>query len=578
MENSNKEKPTLQRQVGLVSLTLIAAGGILGSGWLFSPLLTAQLAGPASIISWIIGALAMLLVALCFAEVSSVLPVAGGIARIPRYTHGDITAAVIGWTAWVGYCTQAPIEVSVVLRYASQSWPALINATQGAAATHSDNASLSVLGFLIAGGLLVVFVLINAIGAAAFAKANSAITWLKFAIPIIIAVTFISSRFDVDNFSTAAEFSPYGWHGIFAAVSTGGIVFALIGFRHALDMAGETRNPSRNVPLALIFGLLIPLLIYLCLQIAFVGALDPGELKNGWKNVESTHGLGPLAGISATLGISWLTAVIYGGALIGPAGGALVATGSNARLAFGLARNKFLPKFFEKLTHRGIPMHALVLNFIIGFLLVMVLTFKEIVSINSAAIVLSFSIGPVAVLALRRQMPNAEKRFKIPLPRLTAALGFMVSALIVYWSGWTSVLALLIIVFASVATLFVTRLLIERKPWSTFDFRESLWLIPFLGCLTVVSWLGNFKGSATDFQTSFGDEPTMLITMGRWLDEIQAFGGTGYIPFGWDMLLVVGFTMINFMIANWCSLNNEKAARYREAHKPIGGLDKDMPP
>ena len=511
MSNTNTEQPVLQRQVGLVALTLIAAGGILGSGWLFSPLLTAQLAGPASIISWIIGAGAMLLVALCFAEVSSVLPVAGGIARIPRYTHGDITAAVIGWTAWVGYCTQAPIEVAVVLRYASQSWPALIDAAGAAATGHSDDASLSLLGFCMAGVLLVVFVLINAIGAAAFARANSAITWLKFAVPVVIAVTFISSRFDTANFSSTAEFAPYGWHGIFAAVSTGGIVFALIGFRHAIDMAGETRNPSRNVPLALIFGLLLPLFIYLMLQVAFIGALEAGELKNGWKNIEASHGLGPLAAISATLGISWLTACIYGGALIGPAGGALVATGSNARLAYGLARNQFLPTFFERLSRRGIPVNALLLNFVLGFLLLTLMTFKNIVAINTAAIVLSFSIGPVAVLALRRQMPNAKKRFQIPLPRLIATLGFTVSALIVYWSGWTSILVLLLVVAASLLTLLVKRILIDKKRWSSFDLRESLWLIPFLGSLTLLSWLGNF-------------------------------GGKGYIPFGWDMLAVVGVT------------------------------------
>ena len=95
--------------------------------------------------------------------------------------------------------------------------------------------------------------LINAIDAATFAKANSAITWLKFAVPVVIATTFISSRFDVANFSSTAEFAPYGWHGIFSAVSTGGIVFALIGFRHAVDMAGETRNPSWNGPLAFYF-------------------------------------------------------------------------------------------------------------------------------------------------------------------------------------------------------------------------------------------------------------------------------------------------------------------------------------
>ncbi|MCH2182571.1 MAG: APC family permease [Mariniblastus sp.] len=547
MSSSTNDKPTLKRDVGLISLTLIAAGGILGSGWLFSPLLTAQEAGPASIISWVIGAFAMLMVALCFAEVSSVLPVAGGIARIPRYTHGDITAAVIGWTAWVGYCTQAPIEVSVVLRYAAQTFPWLISETGGTAMAHSDNAELSLLGFAVAGGLLIVFVLINAIGAAAFARANSAITWLKFAVPMVIAVVFIASRFDTANFSQTAEFAPYGWHGIFSAVSAGGIVFALIGFRHAIDMAGETRNPSRNVPLALIFGLLIPLVIYIILQVAFIGALDPAELKNGWAKVESAHGLGPLAALSASLGISWLTAVIYGGALIGPAGGALVATGSNARLAFGLARNHFLPALFEKLSKRGIPVSSLVLNFIIGFALIMALSFKNIVTINSAAIVLSFSIGPVAVLALRRQMPNAKKRFRIPMPRLTAVLGFTVSALIVYWSNLTSMLVLLVIVVASLLTLFIKRLLVDHKPWSSFDFREAIWLVPFLGSLTLFSWLGNY-------------------------------GGLKLIPFGWDMLLLVIVTIGNFFIANWCALSVDKAARYREAHKPVGGLDRDMPP
>lgn len=547
MSSSTTENPTLKRDVGLISLTLIAAGGILGSGWLFSPLLTAQAAGPASIISWVIGAFAMMMVALCFAEVSSVLPVAGGIARIPRYTHGDITAAVIGWTAWVGYCTQAPIEVSVVLRYAAQTFPWLVSEAGGAAVAHSDNAELSALGFAVAGCLLVIFVLINAIGAAAFARANSAITWLKFAVPIVIAVVFITSRFDAGNFYKTAGFSPYGWHGVFSAVSAGGIVFALIGFRHAIDMAGETRNPARNVPLALIFGLLIPLVIYIILQVAFIGSLDPSELKNGWAKVESAHGLGPLAALSASLGISWLTAVIYGGALIGPAGGALVATGSNARLAYGLARNRFLPALFEKLSNRGIPVSALGLNFIIGFALIIALSFKNIVTINSAAIVLSFSIGPVAVLALRRQVPDAKKRFRIPLPRLTAVLGFTVSALIVYWSNLTSVLVLLVIVAAALLTLFTKRLLVDRKPWSSFDFRESIWLVPFLGSLTLISVLGNY-------------------------------GGCQWLPFGWDMLLLVILTMINFVIANWCSLSVEKAAQYREAHKPVGGLEKDMPP
>lgn len=532
MADASDRTPVLKRSVGLVSLTLIAAGGILGSGWLFSPLLTAQLAGPASIISWVIGAIAMLLLALSFAEVASVLPVAGGIARIPRYTHGDVTAAVIGWTAWVGYCTQAPIEVAVVIRYASESWPALV--------TDPHTGSLSAQGYGLAAGMLAIFVLVNALGAAAFARANSAITWLKFAIPIIIAITFISSRFDTNNFTTAGGFAPYGWHGILAAVSTGGIVFALIGFRHAIDMAGEARNASRNVPLALIFGLLIPLAIYLALQVAFISALSEQELGNGWANIEASHGLGPLAAVSMALGISWLTAAIYGGALIGPAGGALVATGSNARLAYALSRNRFLPDFVSYLSKRGIPIYALLLNLLLGFAFLVTLPFERIVAINSAAIILSFAIGPIAVIALRRQIPHVKNRFHVPFPRLVAALGFIVSALIVYWSGWTSTILLLGVVLIALISLIVKRVFIDGKAWSSLDSREALWLWPLLGGLTAISWLGNF-------------------------------GGRAVIPFGWDIALVVVLALSVFELGNWCALSEEKASIYREAHKPPPG-------
>ena len=539
MSQTQETRPELKRHVGFLSLTLIAAGGILGSGWLFSPLETAQQAGPASIISWVIGAVAMLLLALCFAEIASVLPVAGGIARIPRYTHGDVTAGVIGWTAWVGYCSQAPIEVAVVIRYASQTWPDLVTSGQGGA--------LSGMGMLLAATLLIVFVIVNALGVAVFAKANSIITCLKFAFPVIIAVTFLTSRFEVGNFTEHGGFMPFGWHGVLSAVSTGGIIFALIGFRHAIDMAGEARNPSVTVPWALIFGLLLPLVIYIALQVAFIGALAPDDLKNGWQAVEDTHALGPLAGVSLTLGMSWLTAVIYGGALLGPAGGALVATGSNARLAFALSRNRFLPRLFERLSRRGIPVYALVLNFFIGFALIAVLDFDTIVAINSAAIVLSFSIGPVAVVALRNQMPGAKRLFHIPAPRFIAATAFVVSALIVYWSDWTSMQVLLLIVLVAIITMAVSRFLVERKSWRTFDLRESIWLVPFLGSLTVISWLGNFKG-------------------------------TGDIPFGWDMLILAVLSLVNFRIATWCALDNQKAAEYRESHKPPPGEEFDTPP
>ena len=107
----------LNRSIGLIGLTFVAVSGIIGSGWLFAPLLTSQLAGPSSVVAWLIGGVAMLILALCFAKATSVMPVAGGIARLPHFTHGDVTSSVLGWSAWVGYNTAAPIETIAMLEY-----------------------------------------------------------------------------------------------------------------------------------------------------------------------------------------------------------------------------------------------------------------------------------------------------------------------------------------------------------------------------------------------------------------------------------------------------------------------------
>ena len=189
----------------------------------------------------------------------------------------------------------------------------------------------------------------------------------------------------------------------------------------------------------------------------------------------------------------------------------------------------------------------MILNFVIGFSLIAVLDFNTIVAINSAAIVLSFSIGPVAVVALRQQMPHAKRLFHVPAPRFIAAAGFVVSALIVYWSDWTSMRLLLLIVLVAIITMAIRRFLIERKSWRSFDLREAIWLLPFLGSLTLISWLGNF-------------------------------GGRGSIPFGWDMIILAVLSLINFRIATWCALNNQKATEYRETHKPPPGEQFDTPP
>lgn len=530
----------LQRSIGLINLTFVAVSGVIGSGWLFAPLIGSKHAGPAVLLAWIIGAFAILIIALCFAEITSTLPVAGGIARLPHFTHGDITSMVIGWTAWVGYNTAAPLETIVLLSYIKIDFPWLFTTSSA-----TEN-SLSLAGIVVTSVLLLFFVFINALGAHILAKTNTFITWFKLIIPIVIAVAFLNFRFDLDNF-TSQGFAPYGLRGVFEAVAAGGIVFAFLGFRHAIDLAGETKNPQKTVPIALILSLLICLFIYLLLQGAFIGALSSEDLQHGWRNINFGQRLGPLAGIALSLGIGWITSTLYVGAILGPFGGALVATGSNARLGYALSQNKFFSAFFLQLSRRGIPVRMLVFNLLIGILMVIFMPFDEVLKLNSAAITLSLCSGPLVVFALRRQFPEMPRKFRLPALSLFANTGFFVATLIVYWSGWETSQRLGLAMLIGIVLFVITKIR-EKVAMKDLDLFAAIWLIPYITGLGLLSYLGSF-------------------------------GGLGIITFGWDILTALVLSVSVFYLAGWCRLPKEKAALYiTEYGESQGEIPTDEPP
>lgn len=499
----------LQRKIGLIGLTFAAFTGMVGSGWLFGPMLAAQVAGPAAIIAWVIGGLAMFLLALSFAEVSGLLPLAGGVARIPHFSHGSTVSMVMGWSAWLGYCSAAPIETAVMLQYASDRMTWLY------VPDPASSTDFTTLGWITATAMLALFVLINAFGVALFARINTAITWVKLVIPLLIIAVLLYSQFQPANLTEAGGFMPYGWAGVMAAVSTGGVIFSFIGFRHAIDLAGEAKNPQINLPLSLMLAILISLVLYVALQIAFIGALPTDLLSGGWSKLHFTANLGPLAGVAMALGVLWVTVVVYAGAIISPFGGALVSVGSNARLLYGMSRNKTMPAFLERLSSLGVPLYALLLNFVVG-LAMLFIGFDTLVSLNGAAITLSFAAGPIAIYAFRKELPDRLRVFRAPLAPAMGFIGMLVVTLVVYWSGWDTTRLLLGVIAVG---LLLYPLLRQRVQDDPSHWRRALWLLPYLGGIALLSWLGNFGG------------------------------GEGVIPFGWDLLLALLISTMGFILA-----------------------------
>ena len=471
----------LQRQIGLVGLTFIALSGMLGSGWLFAPHLVAQQAGPAALLSWLIGGIVMLLLALTFAEVSAMLPVAGGLARVPYFSHGRLAGVAMGWTAWLGYATAAPIEVLAMMRYLDAYLPF---------AHDPGTKELTLAGDALVIGLIALMVLINAWGVAFFTRVNTAITWVKLAVPLVVALTILADRFHGVNLVTPS-FMPESWPGVLGGVSTGGVIFAFIGFRHAIDMAGETRNPQRTIPLALIGSVLLCLAIYGLAQLAFIGAVPSADLARGWDALRFKHDYGPFAAIGLALGMTWLIAVIFAGVVIAPFGGGLVATASNARLALALSEGGLFPRAIAAISPRGVPLNGLLFNFAVGTVMVLALRFDTLVTLNSAAIVLSFLAGPIALLALRRQAPDLPRLFRLPAAGPLCAAAFVGATWTLYWSGWQTTWVLVLALVVGLAIFLVRERCGGNGP---LDVRRVAWLPLYLAGLTALSYFGNFGG------------------------------------------------------------------------------------
>ena len=284
----------LARRISPFTLFMLSMNAIIGSGWLFAPLYATKIAGAGAIISWIIGGMAASLVALTFAELSTMFPVAGGTASIPQFSHGTFVSFLLSWIAWLSCVILAPIEVQAVLQYGSLFFPSLMHVV-------NDTPYLTPIGFLWATILMLSLCLINVLSYRGLMRFNFILFVFKFAVILVTIFAIIHTRFNPHNFSgiVPSMQSTAGWQMILSAVATAGIAFAFNGFKSGVELAGETKNLKIAIPLSTVGAVCACLIIYIGLQICFIGALNTEVFSNGFHHLHATSEFGPFAGFSS---------------------------------------------------------------------------------------------------------------------------------------------------------------------------------------------------------------------------------------------------------------------------------------
>ncbi|WP_372660952.1 APC family permease [Amycolatopsis kentuckyensis] len=523
----NEGTGQLKRAVGFYGLTFISLGSIIGSGWLLGALKAAQVAGPASIISWLLAAAMLAVLALIHAELGAAYPVAGGTARFPLFAYGTVTGFVAGWSAWLQAVAIAPIEVEASLEYLNNiAW-----VKDNLNLLHPDDGTLTASGFGWASLLMVVFTLINIVGVKLMSESNSyAVLW-KTAVPLVTVFVLIPTSFHAANFTAGGGFAPYGAHGIFAALPVG-VVFALQGFEQAIQLGGEARNPKRDLSRAVLTAMAVGALVYILLEIAFIGSIDPHNLIQGWANPIEKGDFGPYATLAFAAGAGWLAYVLYADAFVSPAGTGLVYVATSARLTYALGRDRLLPGILGKVNVRGIPLWSIILAFVVGeFSFLPFPSWQELVNVVTSATAVMYAFAPISLAALRKRDLGRPRPYRTPYAKVLAPIGFVSANLIIYWGGYDTtwkILAAVVVGLLIFAISYATTPAGKRRP---LELKAAVWIIPWLVGSAIIGFLGRYA---------------------------QNVAPRNILPEWWDLVTVVVFSLIIFYWAVNSALAPEK--------------------
>jgi len=440
------QKKSLHRSLGWLQLTLLGIGCVIGTGIFVLTSVGAQKAGPGLMIAFLIAGLVCIVAALCYAEIASMVPVAGSAYTYSYATISEFFAWTVGWALIMEYAIAAS-AVSVgwsgyftgtILGGMGVQLPAWLSA--GPLAFGGAEGGLINLPALVI-ALLVTWLLV--VGTSESAKVNAVLVAVKVtALLAFVGITLTSSEFSMERFNPflpAGVFGGWG-SGVGAVGAAATMFFAYVGFDAVSTAAEETKDPQRNVPIGLIGSLLFCTVFYILVAAGAIGTLGGQPildamglpLEAGSQELARQCALPqyaqalvcsnePLAHVLKMLGFSWIGNAVGLAAIIALPSVILVLIFGQTRIFFVMSRDGLLPEKLSTVHPKYKTPH--IVTMMTGVAVAIAAAFfpvGKLADISNAGTLYAFLMVAVAVMVLRKRDPERKRHFRVPFVWIVA--------------------------------------------------------------------------------------------------------------------------------------------------------------
>ncbi|EYE89458.1 amino acid permease [Fervidicella metallireducens AeB] len=391
----------LSKSVGLFEAMAIVIGMVIGSGIFVKPAIVFKNAGAPGmgILAWILGGIITMASGLTVAEVGAAIPKTGGLVVYLKELYGEKWAFLLGWVQTIIYIPGSTAALGLFLAAIGTAFVPMSDTQQK----------------IFAIGMMALLMFINAVSTKFGSKLQAVVTVAKL-LPVVILVVFGFAKGTVHDFtpmvgetSTAA--------GLGAAIL--GTLWAYDGWLNVSNMAGEMKNPAKDLPKAIVLGLSLVMVAYVSVNLAVINVLPMDKIIEAGKSC-SAEVANVLFGAG---GGKFITAGIFV-SIFGALNGWCL---TGARVPLALAQDGLLPfsGFFGKVSNNGTPVNAMIFQFVVASLLALTGSADMVSNLVIFIMWIFYLMGIASVFILRSKHPNLARPYSVPLYPITPIIGLV---------------------------------------------------------------------------------------------------------------------------------------------------------